>query len=67
MSLLDRLRRWWKPAEYEDDHPLSEAERDERDPRRRADFFDEVAELGSYSPEGQPLPDPLDETRRPQD
>lgn len=29
MNLRERLRRWWKPAEYEDDHPLSEEEREE--------------------------------------
>ena len=30
MSLRERLRRWWKPTEYEyeDDHPLSEEERE---------------------------------------
>lgn len=27
MNLIERLRHWWKPAEYEEDHPLSEEER----------------------------------------
>jgi hypothetical protein len=30
VSLRERLRRWWRPAEYEDDHPLSEEEREAR-------------------------------------
>jgi hypothetical protein len=37
VNLLERLRRWWKPTEYEDErppsdgegHPLSEVEREE--------------------------------------
>jgi hypothetical protein len=29
MKLSDRIRRWWKPAQWEDDHPLTEAERAE--------------------------------------
>jgi hypothetical protein len=32
VSLRERLRRWWKPADYEDDHPLSEEEREARSP-----------------------------------
>jgi hypothetical protein len=27
MQLLDRLHRWWKPAQWQDDHPLSADER----------------------------------------
>jgi hypothetical protein len=27
MKLSDRIRRWWKPAQWEDDHPLSDEER----------------------------------------
>jgi hypothetical protein len=27
MRLRDRLRRWWKPAQRRDDHPLTEDER----------------------------------------
>lgn len=59
MNLLQRLRGWWKPAQP--DHPLSKEEREARDPEMRPEFVDEVADLGSYSPAGQPLPDPLDE------
>ena len=32
VSLLERLRRWWKPADYKDDHPLAEEEREARQP-----------------------------------
>ena len=27
MKLTDRLRRWWRPAQWQEDHPLSEQER----------------------------------------
>jgi hypothetical protein len=27
MRLLDRLRRWWSPAQWDEDHPLSADER----------------------------------------
>ena len=27
MKLTDRLRRWWKPAQWQEDHPLSDEER----------------------------------------
>jgi hypothetical protein len=27
IRLRDRLRRWWKPAQRRDDHPLTEDER----------------------------------------
>jgi hypothetical protein len=44
MRLRERLRRWWKPAAYEDDHPLSEEEREAsslsvRDPRSQHDMY----------------------------
>jgi hypothetical protein len=26
MKLTDRLRRWWRPAQWQEDHPLSEHE-----------------------------------------
>jgi len=29
MNVRERFRRWWKPAAYEEDHPLSEREREE--------------------------------------
>jgi hypothetical protein len=30
MKLSDRIRRWWKPGQWEDDHPLSDEERAQR-------------------------------------
>jgi len=30
MKLTDRIRRWWKPAQWHDDHPLSDEERARR-------------------------------------
>jgi hypothetical protein len=32
MKLSDRFKRWWKPAQWEEDHPLSEEERDTEHP-----------------------------------
>jgi hypothetical protein len=29
MKLRDRLRRWWSPAQWEDDHPAERRERDQ--------------------------------------
>jgi hypothetical protein len=29
MNLRDRFRRWWRPAAYYDDHPLTDVERHE--------------------------------------
>jgi hypothetical protein len=48
MKLTDRLRRWWKPAQWQEDHPLSEQER--TDPSRHAEdelVHDQLG-LGSY-------------------
>jgi hypothetical protein len=30
MRLTDRLKRWWKPAQWQEDHPLSEQERENK-------------------------------------
>jgi len=30
MKLSDRIRRWWKPAQWQDNHPLSDEEREQR-------------------------------------
>ena len=54
MSLLERLRRWRKPTE--DDHPLSD---EEREARERPEVFDEAAKLGGYQGLGPPIP-PMD-------
>jgi hypothetical protein len=37
MNVRERLRRWWRPAEYEEDHPLSEKEREELEQRMSAE------------------------------
>jgi hypothetical protein len=60
MKVFERLRRWWKPAEYDDGRPLSEKERTERKPR---DFFDETTKLDGYTVGGRAI-DPNDEFRR---
>jgi hypothetical protein len=30
MKLSDRIRRWWRPVQWRDDHPLSPEERAQR-------------------------------------
>jgi hypothetical protein len=30
MKLSDRIRRWWKPAQWQDEHPLTDEEREQR-------------------------------------
>jgi len=72
MTLRDRLRRWWSPAPWADDHPaerirrygderpLSEKERAERKER---DFFDEATKVDGYTIGGRAI-DPNDEFRR---
>jgi hypothetical protein len=30
VNIRERFRRWWKPADYYDDHPLSDEEREAR-------------------------------------
>jgi hypothetical protein len=61
VNLLERLRRWWKPAEYEDDHPLSE---NEREAMRGPSFGDERARASVYGHVGGGV-NPDDELRRP--
>jgi len=39
MQLRDRIRRWWKPAQWRDDHPLSEDERAARENPDAPDGF----------------------------
>jgi hypothetical protein len=35
MRLTDRIKRWWKPAQWQEDHPMSEQER--ADPSRHVE------------------------------
>jgi hypothetical protein len=35
MGLLDRLRRWWSPAQWNEDHPLAAEERSTEGRRSR--------------------------------
>ena len=34
MTLRDRLRRWWRPAQWEDDHPAERKQREQ--PKKNA-------------------------------
>jgi hypothetical protein len=42
MTLRDRLRRWWSPAQWEDDHP---AERKQRQQVKKNHWFTSPAEM----------------------
>jgi len=35
ISLRDRFRRWWRPAQWNDDHPLEAKESRERSARKK--------------------------------
>jgi hypothetical protein len=69
VKVRERLRRWWKPGEYDDEsrvpddegHPLSAEERDERRP---VSFQDERGKLDGYTVGGGAL-DPDREFRPP--
>jgi hypothetical protein len=61
VSLVERIRRWWKPVEYGDEHPLSEQERQEQQPLR---MQEELAKLTGGGTLGGPPIDPEDELRR---
>jgi hypothetical protein len=38
MKLRDRLRRWWSPAQWADDHPAERKQRDQPDKGGTRDF-----------------------------
>jgi hypothetical protein len=60
VNVWERLRRWWKPGEYDDErsagegegHPLSADERREETPYS---FQDELGKLGGYTAGGDPI------------
>jgi hypothetical protein len=60
VDLLERIRRWWKPANYEDEHPLSDQEREDRQPFT---MQEELGRLGGGAHGGRPI-HPDDELRR---
>ena len=39
MRLTDRFRRWWKPAQWAEDHPFSEQERADAAQRNTEDAY----------------------------
>jgi hypothetical protein len=53
MNLRDRVRRWWKPAQWQEDHPLSAEERAIRqDAHGRDGFVDRRSEaLAAATPD----------------
>jgi hypothetical protein len=42
VTLRDRLRRWWNPAQWEDDHPT---ERKQREQPKKSHWFTSPAEM----------------------
>ena len=62
MSLLERLRRWWQRADYEDDHPLTE---EERNARQSLTAQDELGKLAGGTRGGPPPIDPDEELEPP--
>jgi len=57
MKLRDRLRRWWSPAQWEDDHPAERKQRDQ--PRKNAlgSWFGQTGKFlqdrGNFEPSGR--------------
>jgi hypothetical protein len=39
MNLRDRLKKWWAPAQWREDHPLTEDERRQQHPPDAPDDF----------------------------
>jgi hypothetical protein len=54
VTLRDRLRRWWNPAQWEDDHP---AERKQRELPKKRHWFTSPAKMklsdDMYGPAGK--------------
>ena len=51
MNLIERLRRWWRPADYSDEQPLSDQDRD----ASHRSFNDERGKLDLYTAGGGPI------------
>jgi hypothetical protein len=69
VKFSERLRRWWKPAKYGDEHPAGEGEghplsAEEREEEKPVTFQEERGTLGGYTAGGEP-PDPERELRPP--
>ena len=41
MKLSERIKRWWNPAQWQDDHPLTDEEREQREALDVPDGFSE--------------------------
>jgi hypothetical protein len=38
MKLSDRWKKWWRPAQWREDHPLTAAEREQQHPPDAPDY-----------------------------
>jgi hypothetical protein len=49
MTLRDRLRRWWSPAKWDDDHPLQRSERAAR--KKPRSYFGDYTDVPNANTE----------------
>ena len=62
MKLRDRIRRWWRPAQWQDDHPLNADER-LGEALREPHWWNEAQNVGG--PDGLAHLDPTRDLRKP--
>jgi hypothetical protein len=59
MTLRDRLRRWWNPAQWDDDHPTERTQRAQPKKNALNSWFGQTAKFtgqdddGIYEPAGR--------------
>jgi hypothetical protein len=63
MKLSDRWKKWWRPAQWREDHPLTEAERDQQHPPDAPDGF--VDAQHGFGPESYDRVDTERDFRKP--
>jgi hypothetical protein len=57
MTLRDRIRRWWRPAQWEDDHPAERKQRAQPKKNALGSWFGQTGkflgqESGDFEPAG---------------
>ena len=55
MTLRDRLRRWWSPAQWEDDHPTERKQREQRKKGALGSWFGQTGKFFYGDGPGLPL------------
>jgi hypothetical protein len=46
MTLRDRLRRWWSPAQWDDDHPAERTQQEQPNKNALGRWFSRTSRLG---------------------